>query len=335
VTPDPTGAPRARPCPRCGALNGADFDRCIRCGASTSAPAPQPSRAAGRLDGSTQIATMVLTALTCLVFAGQLRGSLSRGAGFPVLEDNNVVDTIRFGSLLVIPGEPFEPWRLLSAVFVHYGALHFVLNMMALWNLARLAEPAVGSARFAIAYVATGILGFGASAAWSALVTHQPVHTAGASAAVFGIMGVILGWLIRRRDPRWKQFARQAVVYSLLFGVVVRANNAAHVGGLVAGIAFGLIFAGGRRTRAEPLVNVAAAVSLLACVVALVLAQRSPLWREVEREREARGAMAPAPAPAPSLTPSLPPSWPPSGRWGRRAPAVRPEPVIAAPRSTV
>jgi hypothetical protein len=133
------------------------------------------------------------------------------------------------------------------------------------------------------------------------MVNHQPIHTAGASGAVFGIMGLILGWLIRSRDPRWKQFARQAVFYSLLFGVLVRANNAAHIGGLVAGIAFGLVYAGagGRRTRAEPLVNVAGAVSLLACVAALVLAQRSPLWREVERKSEARGAAAPATPPGP------------------------------------
>ncbi|MCC6557638.1 MAG: rhomboid family intramembrane serine protease [Polyangiaceae bacterium] len=284
MTPSSPGPSRARPCGRCGALNGADFDRCIRCGAPLSALATHASLLGGRLDGQSLLATKVLIVLTCLVFAGQLRAALAHGA-FPILPGaDRLADTLRSGSLLIHPALPLEPFRLLSAVFVHFGALHFGMNMLALTNLARVAEPAAGSARFAIAYVATGIFGFAASAVWSALVDHGPIHTAGASGAIFGIMGLILGWLVRRRDPRWKQFALQAVVYSLLFGVMVRANNAAHVGGLLAGVVFGIAFAGARRPRAEPLVNLLAALSLAACVAALVLAHLSPLWRSIDAD---------------------------------------------------
>lgn len=301
MTPSPPDAAPARPCPRCGALNGENFDRCIRCGALFSALAAQAGRVGNRLNGQNLLATKILIGLTCLIFAAQLRAALARGEDVPVLPGgDHVADAIRVGSLLILPGQPFEPWRLLSAVFVHFGIIHFGMNMLALTNLARIAEPATGSARFTIAYVITGIIGFGASVAWSAFVDRQVIHTAGASGAIFGVMGLILGVLIRRRDPRWKQFALKAVLYSLLFGLMIRANNAAHLGGLLAGIGFGLLFAGPRRQRLEFAVNVAAVASLIACVVALALAQMSPLWSRIDALYSARDSGA-AGAPAPRV----------------------------------
>lgn len=292
MTAAPPRGSRVRPCARCGALNGADFDRCIRCGAALSALAVGAERVSGGLgrfiDGQRLLATKVLLGLTTLVFAGQLADWSARGV-MPVVfasagESRAVgLGAIRFGALPQIE-EIFaaEPWRVLSAVFVHLSLLHFGLNMLALMSLARIAEPATGAARFVIAYVATGIIGFAASAGWSIVVSGQGASTAGASGAIFGVMGLILGWLIRRRDPRWKSFAVQAVVYSLMFGVMIRANNAAHLGGLIAGVGFGLVYAGGRRRWAEPLVNLGAALGLLLSVAALALALRSPLWRAIE-----------------------------------------------------
>ncbi len=206
-----------------------------------------------------------------------------------------------------MPGAPFEPFRLLSAVFVHMGVLHFGMNMVTLGMLARAAEPAVGSARFAIAYVLTGLFGFGASAAWNLFVQPEVVCTAGASGAVFGVMGLLLGWLLRRRDPRWKDLALQAVFCIVLFGFVVNAsstgvriNNAAHIGGLASGALLGLSYAGPARGRYEGVMNAGALASVLACLAALVLAQRSPVWRAVESldERAAGGARARAARPA-------------------------------------
>jgi rhomboid protease GluP len=279
VTQQPRGEQaRALPCRRCGALNGADFGTCIRCGSSLV----QARHLEGPLDGRSLLATKMLGGLTFLVFAGQIMAALARNLG--LFSKWNVVDYLRSGALLVTPELRFEPFRLLSAVFVHFGLIHFGMNMLALSNLARIAEPAVGSARFVIAYVVTGVLGFATTALWGTYVKPEEVFTAGASGAVFGVMGLILGWLLRRRDPRWKHFAFQAVFYSVVFGFLVNAsntgiriNNSAHLGGLVSGVLFGLFYANRGRGRHEGLVNAGALASLAACVAALALAQRSPL----------------------------------------------------------
>ncbi|AUX41341.1 hypothetical protein SOCE26_027510 [Sorangium cellulosum] len=288
MTARPPGARgRALHCPRCGALNGSDFDRCIRCGAQFSAPAPYAAQVRGILDGRSLLATKILGALTSFVFVGQLLAARAQGFGPLARWDRS--NYLRFGALRIEPGEPFEPFRLLSAVFVHIDVLHFGMNMLSLGLLARAAEPAVGSARFAIAYVLTGLFGFAASAAWNLFVQPELMYTAGASGAVFGVLGLLLGWLLRRRDPRWKDLALQAAFYIVLFGFVVNAfsneiriNNAAHLGGLVSGVLLGLSYAGPARGRYEGVVNLGALASVLACVAVLALAQRSPAWRAAE-----------------------------------------------------
>ncbi|WP_437959605.1 rhomboid family intramembrane serine protease [Sorangium sp. So ce119] len=278
---------RSLHCARCSALNGRDFDRCIRCGAPLLAPAVHAAPARGRLDGRSLLATKVLVGITAFVFVGQMVAAHARGLG--LLSGWDASNYLRFGALLILPGASFEPFRLLSAVFVHMGVLHFAMNMMTLGMLARAAEPAVGSARFAIAYVITGLFGFAASAGWNILVQPEVVCTAGASGAVFGVMGLLLGWLVRRRDPRWKDLALQAVFYIVLFGFVVNAsntgiriNNAAHIGGLISGALLGAIYAVPGRRRYEGVVNAGALAGVLACVAALALAQRSPIWRAAE-----------------------------------------------------
>lgn len=288
MTAGPSGERRrSLHCARCGALNGADFSRCIRCGAPLLAPPAHAAPTRGRLDGRSLLATKILGGLTAFVFVGQLMAAHSRDLG--LLSPWDASSYLRFGALLLVPGAPFEPFRLLSAVFVHMGVLHFGMNMVTLGMLARAAEPAVGSARFAITYVLTGLCGFGASAAWNLVVQPEVVCTAGASGAVFGVMGLLLGWLLRRRDPRWKDLALQAVFYIVLFGFVVNAsgtgvriNNAAHIGGLASGALLGLGYAGPARGRYEGVMNAGALASVLACLAALVLAQRSPVWRAAE-----------------------------------------------------
>lgn len=285
-TSRPPGAPaRALSCGRCGALNGADFDRCIRCGASLA----QVQRLQGPLDGRSLLATKIIGGLTFLVFAGQYLSAHARNLS--LFSGWVREDYLRFGALVVDPDGRIEPFRLLSAVFVHFGLMHFGLNMLGLSNLARIAEPAVGSARFTIAYVVTGVIGFATTALWSTYIQPEDVFTAGASGAVFGVMGLILGWLLRRRDPHWKQFAIQAVLYSVVFGFIVNAsnsgiriNNTAHLGGLGSGVVLGLLYGGRGRGRLDGVVNAGALVSLLACVAALALAQRSPLQEDEQAD---------------------------------------------------
>jgi len=243
-----------------------------------------------------------MLALCVLVFGGQLLATMARGLTPSFLgasQAGEQVDAIRFGGLIAAPQlVALEPWRLLSAAFVHFGIVHIGMNMLALTHLSRVAEPAVGSARFAITYVAAALVSFGTTTVMSMLTDGPPPVTAGASGAVFGVMGLILGVLVRRRDPRWKGFAVQAVVFSVLFGFAVNAsgvgimiNNSAHLGGLGTGFALGWLFAGRKRDRAprpgkgrpDLWANVAAVACFIACIVSLGMAQQSFLWRELEK----------------------------------------------------
>ncbi len=307
-------------CAHCGALNGGDFDKCIRCGeplkgatpadkAKRRVPVQRPRAAVplvaspDKLFGwaSTQLpAAKLLLALNGIIFAAHLLVAWGRDPSFGVLVGGgSLVDAFRFGALPigklsgVAPLDEYilraEPWRLLSACFVHYGAIHFGMNMLGLVYLARLAEPAIGSVRFIILYVLTGLLGFAASVGWF-LISPNAVWTAGASGAVFGLMGMVLGFLWRRRDPRWKTWLVQAVFYSLAFSFVLPSiNHSAHLGGLVSGVVLGALFAKDAPRPARPWQRGAALVCVLACVVALLLVHTSPYLPIFEAAAEAAG----------------------------------------------
>jgi MYXO-CTERM domain-containing protein len=246
-----------------------------------------------------------------LTFVGQLMALFARNQGFsiPILSGLHEVDLMRFGAMPIdFEAVAREPWLLVSCVFVHFGILHIGLNMMGFSSFARISEPAIGPGRLLIAYVVSGIAGSVATIALSMfdapgvlgsiqrLILASPrgvpfvATTAGASGAVFGVMGLVLGWLLRRRDSRWKTFAMEAVLFGVFFGFAANAspgskiavNNAAHLGGLITGILFGLAYAGGRRRAPSWVVNGGAALCVIVCVGSLILAQLSPRWRTLD-----------------------------------------------------
>jgi membrane associated rhomboid family serine protease len=241
---------------------------------------------------------------------------------------------LRFGATFVsTEAVAAEPWRLVSAIFVHYGFLHFLLNMLGLANLGRTAEPALGTARLLIAYLVSGVVGFATTVMYTHVCGEPYGMTAGASGAVLGMMGVVLGWSIRRRDPRWKEFALEALLYGVLFGFAVNAsrlgpmvNNSAHIGGLICGTILGAIYAGAR-PRSDLWANLGAAVGVIACLVSLILSHQSPLGKSSGRLRE-----APAPNAEPVHAMRLGPSLSPGGRQVRLPGEAHPEgPALAPP----
>lgn len=283
---------RSVTCERCSALNGAGFDRCIRCGAALSTLARSADRLRAGVDPSWLLASKLLIGLTFLAFSLEaflrLRGGedlarvlFSRGghASREML--------LRFGALDPTPTVlRAEPWRLLSAVFAHQDGLHLLLNMLALTSVARDTEARFGSARLALTYVLTGFAGFAASAGYLWL-THAEVMPlmVGASGAVFGVMGLMLGFLVQTRSPAWKLFAVRVVFMAVVLGVAVGqarghlTNHLSHVVGLVTGSVMGMIFARAKRPpgrRSDLWMNVLAAAGLVFCLASLVLSMLSP-----------------------------------------------------------
>lgn len=141
-------------------------------------------------------------------------------------------------------------WRLLSSTFLHGGFLHLANNMASLWLLGSLLEPPVGTGRLAVLYVAAGLSGSLASLAW-----HPATVGVGASGAIFGLMGaaLVLAWRQALPESLRGLVFLLAVIsggISLLFGFLMPGiDNAAHLGGLLAGAFLGLLFSPAVRRR--------------------------------------------------------------------------------------
>jgi membrane associated rhomboid family serine protease/Flp pilus assembly protein TadD len=161
-------------------------------------------------------------------------------------------------------------WRLVTSMFVHFGIVHIGLNMWCLWNLGRAAEQLMGRASYLLAYFVTGIFSSIASVYW-----HPMGASAGASGAIFGMAGVLVSYVKLKKTPAHLQINSKMlgslgtfIAYNLAFGALPGISNAAHIGGLVMGLAVGaaLPAAGAsetaRRTR----------LSLIAIFSAIVLA---------------------------------------------------------------
>lgn len=135
-----------------------------------------------------------------------------------------------------------EWWRLLSCCFLHIGILHLLLNMYALLYIGLLLEPILGRIRFLAAYLITGIASSVASLWW-----HELIISAGASGAIFGMYGLFLALLTTDILPKTARKALMVSIvifvgYNLMNGVKGGIDNAAHIGGLLSGLAIGYAF---------------------------------------------------------------------------------------------
>ena len=167
-----------------------------------------------------------------------------------------------------------EWWRLLTSMFLHVGIIHLLFNMWALAQAGPLVERLFGNTAFLILYILSGLAGGLASLARSSLAV-----SAGASGAIFGVYGALLGFLALRRHALPVQIARRLGVgavffvgYNVIYGITQNGIDLAdHAGGFVAGFLCGLslsrlLSSEGRGTRA-------ARIGLVgACGLGLVLA---------------------------------------------------------------
>lgn len=146
---------------------------------------------------------------------------------------------LRFGALPpVVPSDQW--WRLLTAMFVHIGIAHLAFNMFALWLFGQTIEARFGRIRFIALYLGSGLLGSAASLTF----THGGIR-AGASGGVFGILGAWIAiYLLHRAHPGARDQLKSLFVLvgiNLFFGFSVAGiDNAAHLGGLAAGVLIGL-----------------------------------------------------------------------------------------------
>jgi rhomboid protease GluP len=135
-----------------------------------------------------------------------------------------------------------EWWRLLTNTFLHGGLMHLVLNMYVLYFVGIFLEPRLGKTKYAVIYLATGVL-----ASLTILWRHNGTIGVGASGAIFGLYGVILAlFLIKKIFPKdfSHPFLRSTVLYVAICLLLqfTGADNFVHIAGLTSGFIIGLIF---------------------------------------------------------------------------------------------
>jgi rhomboid protease GluP len=188
------------------------------------------------LSGSNLYVTYAIIAINVLIFILMA----INGAG--IFEPDGLVH-IKWGSNyspLTLSG---DWWRLITNVFIHFGIIHLAMNMYCLYMVGVYLEPMLGKAKYTTAYLCTGILASIVSLWWH----KDPVNSAGASGAIFGMYGLFLALLTTNLIPKAiRQPQLQSigifVVYNLIYGMKGGVDNSAHIGGLISGFIIGYIF---------------------------------------------------------------------------------------------
>lgn len=135
--------------------------------------------------------------------------------------------------------ERHEYYRLITAVFMHFGINHLANNMLVLFVLGDHLERALGGVKYLIFYILCGI---GANVVSMTAALHEQPHAvgAGASGAIFGVIGGLLYAVILNKGRLEDLSTRQliiVIVFSLYFGYAsIDVDNVAHIAGLVIGI---------------------------------------------------------------------------------------------------
>lgn len=174
-----------------------------------------------------------------LLFVNLAVGLLMAWVGVPLLVPDDGAGLIAFGAVDAPRVWSGEVWRLLTACFVHVGAVHLGLNLWVLWQVGRAYERLVGPGRVVLVYLVSGIFGFAFSTALS------PGLTAGASGAIFGLTGALLAVAVLTRQKQLGRFLFSALLPFVLATFALGAlapgfiNNVAHGGGLAMGFVLG------------------------------------------------------------------------------------------------
>lgn len=145
---------------------------------------------------------------------------------------------------------PAEPWRLVTATFLHAGFFHIAMNMAFFYWFGSQLERGLGRGRFLVAYMVCGLGGSLVTFGWNFF--YGGASSVGASGAIMGVIGVLtsIAWVgLGRHHPLTSSFLKFALI-GFGLGIVMNllgmdmADNAAHIGGWATGMGVGYLFAG-------------------------------------------------------------------------------------------
>jgi membrane associated rhomboid family serine protease len=246
-------------CPQCQRTAPVGV-QCVDCVARAEAAMPvRRTVFGGRVREGRPVVTLTVVALCVLLFAAQrLVPGVSAPLYFvPALGDD-------------------EPYRFLTAAFLHGGFLHLAVNMYALWIVGSVLEPALGRWRFTALYLLSAV-GGSVGVLLLASPTEMDWITAvvGASGAVFGLFGGI-GLALRRLGRDTTQIVVLLVINTVLGFTLPNVSWQAHLGGLVTGAVLAAAYVYAPRAR-RTTTSVAATVLVGVVVVALAVVKYAVL----------------------------------------------------------
>ena len=276
---DPSNA-RPRMCPSCGTLVGTTATKCHQCGANVRFGMAAASRSLGRMMPTNAPVTYCLLSLCCLLYGISLLYStrtgnplMPQGGGLSALMGIGGIDGKTLGLLGgVVPLRYLlgydQPWRLVTAVFLHGSLLHIVFNMWVIMDVGPRVEEIYGSARYLFLYVATGAFGY-------VLSSVAGYYSVGASGSLMGLIGLLIAVttlssgaaakLERGSLIRWV-----IIIFAIGFFPGSGIDNVAHFGGLAAGFALGKLFIdrppqGQSETRVANILGWGTAILVIGC----------------------------------------------------------------------
>ncbi|MEW6514335.1 MAG: rhomboid family intramembrane serine protease [Pseudomonadota bacterium] len=223
---------------------------------------------------ATHVPAMVaLVAANLAVFAAMLV------AGAGVWHAPNTVQ-LEWGANFGPATKDGEWWRLATAMFLHFGLLHLMVNMLALVEAGRFVERCLGSARFLLLYLGSGLAGN----LLSLVMQGDRGISGGASGAVFGVYAALLLtlWLERhalaKTEFRWLFWGGMAfTACNIALGLFIRGiDNGAHVGGFVFGLLAAVALA--RSSLLSAWLRAGAATLITAGITLLVAAIPAPAY---------------------------------------------------------
>ncbi len=219
-------------CPACLREASVGY-QCVDCVAQGAREQPRVITAPWAEPTGRSVVVPALIAINIVIFAVTVAQARSLSSNF---------DALLFQQWALRPTAVADGawWRLLTSGFLHIGPIHLAFNMIALWVIGRDLEQVLGRTRFLVVYLIS-LLGGGLAVF---LFSNPNVPVAGASGAVFGLMGGLAVVLLRmRRDPRP---ALTIIVLNVVISFVLPGISIlGHLGGLVCGAAVtaGLVYA--------------------------------------------------------------------------------------------
>ncbi|HCI77567.1 MAG: rhomboid family intramembrane serine protease [Bacilli bacterium] len=209
------------------------------------------------------IVTYIIMAICIILF---ILMELSGGS-------TNSQTLLKYGANLDVLVKNGEYYRLFTCIFLHIGIMHLLCNMYSLYIIGREVENLFGKIKYIIIFILSGIFGSIMSLAF----THNTI-SAGASGAIFGLLGALLYFGMHYRTYLGEAIKRSIIpiiVVNLIIGFFAEGIDlAAHIGGLVGGILLAMMVGVPDKSKTKDIIN-----GTILTIIYLIFISYLAFWR--------------------------------------------------------